>query len=79
MACLQDYRNSLFSSKCKDEVHKVMARASEDIRFNQMLSDACLTDREVHCNSTQQVMQLAKAFSQCTACLTACSCVRDYL
>ena len=40
-----------------------MARASEDIRFNQMLSEACLTDREVHCNSTQQVMHSYKAFT----------------
>ena len=59
MACLQDSRKLLVDSKCKDEVHKVMARASEDIRFNQMLSEACLTDREVHCNTTQQVMQLS--------------------
>lgn len=57
MACLQDYRDTLVNSKCRDEVHKVMARASEDIRFNQMLSEACLTDREVHCSTTQQVMR----------------------
>ena len=64
VACLQDHRDLLHSSKCKDEVHKVMTRASEDIRFNQMLSEACLTDREVHCNNTQQVMQLSQGI-QC--------------
>ena len=55
VACLQDSRNSLMDAQCRDEVHLVMARASEDIRFNQMLADACLHDREVFCSSTQQV------------------------
>lgn len=54
MACLQDHRNTLIESKCKDEVHKAIARASENIRFNQMLSEHCLHDRELHCNTTQQ-------------------------
>ena len=42
--------------QCKDQVHKVMARASEDIRFNQLLADACLNDREQFCGGTQQVL-----------------------
>lgn len=56
MACLQDHRYTLIGSKCKEEVHKAIARASEDIRFNQMLSEHCLHDREQHCNTTQQVL-----------------------
>ena len=55
MSCLQDHRNTLIESKCRDAVHKAIARASEDIRFNQMLSEHCLRDRELHCNTTQQV------------------------
>lgn len=56
MACLQDHRNTLIEGKCREEVHKAIARASEDIRFNQMLSEHCLHDRELHCNTTQQVL-----------------------
>lgn len=63
MACLQDFRSMLIDSKCRDEVHKVMARGSEDIRFNQMLSDACLGDREKHCNTTQQVSHPHQLFT----------------
>ena len=55
IACLQDSRDMLLNPECADQVHKTMARASEDIRFNQMLADACLNDREQFCSSTQQV------------------------
>ena len=54
-ACLQDSRDMLMNSQCKDEVHRVMVRASEDIRFNQMLADTCLNDRDKFCSTTQQV------------------------
>ena len=55
IACLQDFRNMLMETKCQEQVHKMMALASEDIRFNQILSDACLSDRERFCKDTQQV------------------------
>ena len=60
-ACLQDSRDMLMNSQCKDEVHQVMVRASEDIRFNQMLADACLNDRDKFCSNTQQVDRLEPA------------------
>ena len=55
VSCLQDSRDMLMNMQCRDQVHKVMARASEDIRFNQMLADACFNDREQFCSTTQQV------------------------
>lgn len=55
VSCLQDSRDMLMEPQCRDQVHKAMARASEDIRFNQMLADACLNDREQFCSGTQQV------------------------
>ena len=55
VSCLQDSRDMLMNMQCREQVHKVMARASEDIRFNQMLADACFNDREQFCSTTQQV------------------------
>ena len=55
VSCLQDSRDMLMNMQCQEQVHKVMARASEDIRFNQMLADACFNDREQFCSTTQQV------------------------
>ena len=55
VSCLQDFRDTLWSKQCREEVHKVMARASEDIRFNQMLADDCYNDRAKFCSNTQQV------------------------
>ncbi|DBA68142.1 TPA: hypothetical protein ACH3X2_013949 [Trebouxia sp. C0005] len=54
VSCLQDSRDMLMNMQCQEQVHKVMARASEDIRFNQMLADACFNDREQFCSTTQQ-------------------------
>ena len=55
VSCLQDSRDMLMNMQCREQVHKVMARASEDIRFNQILADACFNDREQFCSTTQQV------------------------
>eukprot|EP00884_Botryococcus_braunii_P009912 jgi/Botrbrau1/18922/Bobra.177_2s0076.1 len=49
VSCLQDYKEELTSDKCKEEVHKVMKRASEDIRFDASLSEACYEDRQQLC------------------------------
>ncbi|KAL0026108.1 hypothetical protein WJX79_000228 [Trebouxia sp. C0005] len=54
VSCLQDFRDTLMSMQCREQVHQVMARASEDMRFNQMLADACFNDREQFCSTTQQ-------------------------
>ena len=83
VACLQDSRDMLMNMQCREQVHKVMARASEDIRFNQMLADACFNDREQFCSTTQQVsfgflLQLLHLFT-CQAahllllCLQSCT------
>ena len=55
ISCLQDSQPRLMNLECRDQVHKVMVRGSEDIRFNQLLADACLSDREQFCGTTQQV------------------------
>lgn len=49
VSCLQDFRDELSSDKCKQEVHKVMKRASEDIRFDASLAEACYEDRQQLC------------------------------
>lgn len=58
IACLQDFRNSLMDEGCQQQVHKLMSLASEDVRFNQILSEACLSDRERFCKDTQQVRHM---------------------
>eukprot|EP00884_Botryococcus_braunii_P009911 jgi/Botrbrau1/18921/Bobra.177_2s0075.1 len=49
VSCLQDYKEELTLDKCKEEVHKVMKRASEDIRFDPSLLEACYEDRQQLC------------------------------
>lgn len=53
--CLQDFREELASQQCRDEVHKVTKRASEDIRFDESLADACYDDRARFCEGIQPV------------------------
>lgn len=73
MSCLQDSRDMLMNMQCREQVHKVMARASEDIRFNQMLADACFNDREQFCSTTQQVRFDASAAVAALVHLSSCS------
>eukprot|EP00898_Chlorokybus_atmophyticus_P002052 jgi/Chlat1/2848/Chrsp194S08770 len=47
--CLQDYRDELSVPECKEEVHRVMKRAAEDVRFDEPLADYCWEDRERLC------------------------------
>ncbi len=75
VACLQDSRDMLMNMQCREQVHKVMARASEDIRFNQMLADACFNDREQFCSTTQQVSIGAYAAAASLIYLSSCSFV----
>ena len=53
--CLQDFHEELASQQCRDEVHKVTKRASEDIRFDDSLADACYDDRARFCEGIQPV------------------------
>ncbi|KAK9857617.1 hypothetical protein WJX84_000703, partial [Apatococcus fuscideae] len=47
--CLQDFRSEIAAPKCKDQVHKVIARAAQDIRMDEPLADACFEDRQKLC------------------------------
>jgi Golgi apparatus protein 1 len=47
--CLQDYRDELTKAECQEAVHKVTARAAEDIRMDRPLADACYEDRKTLC------------------------------
>lgn len=51
--CLQDYRDELLDPQCKQQVHKLTQRASEDIRFDEPLADACYEDRAKFCDGVQ--------------------------
>ncbi len=73
VACLQDSRDMLMNMQCREQVHKVMARASEDIRFNQMLADACFNDREQFCSTTQQVSFGVSAAAAALIHMSSCS------
>ena len=39
--CLQDYRDELKDPLCRQQVFLLTKRASEDIRFEKPLADAC--------------------------------------
>ena len=47
--CLVDHHEELQVQECRDAVHRVMKRASQDMRFDAKLADACKEDKEQHC------------------------------
>jgi len=47
--CLQDYKEELITPACKDRVHKLTERASQDVRMDRPLADACYEDRQRLC------------------------------
>ncbi|CAI5991320.1 unnamed protein product [Closterium sp. NIES-65] len=47
--CLQDYRGELKDPRCRQQVHQLTKRASEDIRFNRPLAQACKDDSAKLC------------------------------
>ena len=47
--CLQDYKDELVTPGCKKRVHKLTVRASQDIRMDEPLWDACFDDRAQLC------------------------------
>ncbi|MEW5310424.1 MAG: hypothetical protein WDW38_002223 [Sanguina aurantia] len=51
--CLQQYKEELKSDKCQAEVHRMLARIGRDIRFDEVLADACTEDRTKFCNEVQ--------------------------
>lgn len=53
--CLQDYRDELVAPGCQAQVKKLTERASQDIRFDEPLADACYEDRARLCQGVQPV------------------------
>lgn len=53
--CLQQYREELKSDACRREVLRRTQRAARDIRFDEVLADACTDDRIKLCNDVQAV------------------------
>eukprot|EP00798_Chlamydomonas_sp_ICE-L_P015369 gene15369-21453_t len=47
--CLQSNQEDIKSDDCKSEMHRRKERASRDIRFDEVLADACSEDRETYC------------------------------
>lgn len=56
IGCLQDFREELQTPKCKQQVKKLTERASQDIRFDEPLADACYEDRARLCVGVQPVL-----------------------
>jgi len=49
--CLQDYAQEITNPSCKQQVKKYQELASEDIRFDAPLADACYEDRRSFCSA----------------------------
>lgn len=47
--CLQDFNSEIKNTECKRLVKKYIALASEDIRFDVPLAEACADDRQKFC------------------------------
>lgn len=47
--CLVDHQEELQVQECRDAVHRVVKRASQDLRFDENLAQACYDDKESHC------------------------------
>ena len=68
--CEQDYRDELATPECKSQVHKLSERASQDIRFDEPLADACYEDRNKLCDGVQPARSSpvpALVFPSCNA------------
>ena len=72
-ACLQDYRDQLTSSACKQQVKKLTQRASQDIRMDETLADACHDDRARLCQGVQPVRAAPSTHDTVTSSCCACS------
>lgn len=47
--CLVDHHEELQVQECRDAVQRVKKRASQDLRFDENLAQACYDDKEAHC------------------------------
>lgn len=53
--CLQDYSAEIKSGECKGQVKKYVQLASQDIRFDVPLAEACYEDRQKFCANVPPV------------------------
>ena len=53
--CLQQFKEELKSQECKDQIARRTSRAARDIRFDDVLANACQDDRKKYCNDVQPV------------------------
>eukprot|EP00879_Flechtneria_rotunda_P000602 GHRR01000712.1.p1 GENE.GHRR01000712.1~~GHRR01000712.1.p1 ORF type:complete len:883 (+),score=207.41 GHRR01000712.1:2504-5152(+) len=51
--CLQQFKEELNSQECRDKIHRKTQRAARDIRFDDVLANACQEDRKNFCNDVQ--------------------------
>eukprot|EP00798_Chlamydomonas_sp_ICE-L_P019976 gene19976-26687_t len=49
--CLQDYSDEISNKKCLKQVNKYVELASQDIRFDVPLAEACYEDRQKFCGA----------------------------
>ncbi|GFH23194.1 uncharacterized protein HaLaN_20773, partial [Haematococcus lacustris] len=51
--CLQDFRQEIKNTECSQQVKKYVILASQDIRFDVSLAEACYDDRQRFCSTVQ--------------------------
>lgn len=52
ITCLETKRAKIRDERCREEVHRQLAREAEDLRFDHELAQACHGDVRKHCNAT---------------------------
>ena len=72
----QDFREELTQPKCQKEVHRLTARASQDVRMDEPLADACFEDRSRLCDGVQPVRALGRLALQAAALTQEAGCGR---
>lgn len=55
LTCLQDFRHELRSEACHAAVHRTLARAASDVRFEPAFQAHCGKDYVKHCDGVQPV------------------------
>eukprot|EP00878_Enallax_costatus_P007022 GHUV01007359.1.p1 GENE.GHUV01007359.1~~GHUV01007359.1.p1 ORF type:complete len:595 (+),score=136.49 GHUV01007359.1:1595-3379(+) len=53
LTCLQQFKEDIKNQECRDKVHRKMKLAARDIRFDDVLANACQEDRKKYCNDVQ--------------------------
>ncbi len=76
IVCLQDFRDELSDQECRNAVHAVIQRGSEDIRFDEPLADACFQDRKQFCQHVNAVCGVFLGGGKCWGDV-ACAFGRD--